>query len=45
MGISFYQKTSKTAKKWSKKAKNDKSQDSILLGFDSDDYYESMWVD
>jgi len=24
---------------------NDKRQDSILLGFDSDDHYEAMWVD
>ena len=24
---------------------NDKRQDSILLGFDSDDHYDAMWVD
>ena len=24
---------------------NDKRQDTILLGFDSDDHYDGMWVD
>ena len=40
----FFPKVEKNDIKLSKII-NDKRQDSVLVGFDSDDHYDNMWVD